>query len=69
MECGAIPGLLILPAVVKLPIVRLGDAAGDPAAGAVLNGNNLVNFLLSGALLLAVFYAAQEKLRTARGNH
>jgi len=51
------------------PIVRLGDAAGDPAAGAVLNGNNLVNFLLSGALLLAVFYSAQENLRTARGNH
>lgn len=64
MEYGAIPCLLILPAGVMRPIVRLGDAAG-----AVLNGNNRVNFLLSGALLLAVFYSAQENLRTARGNH
>jgi len=69
MEYGAIPCLLILPAGVMRPIVRLGDAAGDPAAGAVLNGNNRVNFLLSGALLLAVFYSAQENLRTARRNH
>jgi hypothetical protein len=61
--------LLILLAGVMLAIVRLGAAAGDPAAGAVLDGNNLVNFLLSGALLPAVFYSAQENLRTARGNH
>jgi hypothetical protein len=59
--------LLILLAGVMLPIVRLGDLAGDTSASAGMNGNHLVNFLLSDGILLAVFYSAQEELRKAPG--
>ena len=57
--------LLILLAGVMLPIVRLDNLSGDMAAG--LNADNLVNFLQSGGILLAVFYSAQKDLRKAPG--
>jgi hypothetical protein len=41
--------------------------AGDTSASAGMNGNHLVNFLLSDGILLAVFYSAQEELRKAPG--
>jgi hypothetical protein len=40
--------LLILLAGVMIPIVRLGDLAGDTTASAGINGYNVVNFLLTG---------------------
>jgi hypothetical protein len=59
--------LLILLAGVMLPIIRLGDLAGDTPADAGISVDHLLNFLLSGGLLLAVFYSAQEQLRKASG--
>jgi hypothetical protein len=61
--------LLILLAGVTLPIVRLGDLAGDAPASAGISGDNLLNFLLSGGLLLAVFYSAQQDLRNPPGTY
>ena len=46
-----------------VPIVHPGDMAGDTAVDAGISGYNGVNFLLTGGILLAVFYSAQEKLR------
>jgi len=54
--------LLILLASVLLPIVYLGDLAGEPAAAIGLNGDNILNFLLTGGVLLTVFYSAQHGL-------
>ncbi|MGB7930857.1 MAG: hypothetical protein WCH04_01295 [Gammaproteobacteria bacterium] len=61
--------LLILLAGVMLPIVRLGDLAGDTAASAGISGYNVINFLLSGGILLVVFYSAQEELRNPPGTY
>ncbi len=61
--------LLILLAGVMIPVVRLGDLAGDTAVSAGISGYNVVNFLLSGGILLAVFYSAQEQLRNPPGAH
>jgi hypothetical protein len=61
--------LLILLAGIMIPIVRLGDLTGDTAASAGISGDHLVNFLLSGGILLAVFYSAQEELRKASRGH
>jgi len=55
--------LLILLAGVMIHIVRLGDQAGDTTASAGISGYNAINFLLTGGILLAVFYSAQEMLR------
>jgi hypothetical protein len=57
--------LLILLAGIMIPIVRLGDLTGNTGTSAGISGNHLVNFLLSGGILLAVFYSAQEELRKA----
>jgi len=57
--------LLILLTGIMIPIVRPGDLTGDTAASAGISGDHLVNFLLSGGMLLAVFYSAQEELRKA----
>jgi hypothetical protein len=61
--------LLILMVGIMIPIIRLGDLAGDTAASAGISGDHLANFLLSGGILLAVFYSAQEELRKASGEH
>ena len=61
--------LLILLAGVMIPIVRLGDLAGDTTVSAGISGYNVVNFPLSGGILLAVFYSAQEELRFPPGTH
>jgi hypothetical protein len=61
--------LLILLAGVMVPIIRLGDLAGDTTACAGISGYNGVDFLLSGGILLAVFYSAQEELRFPPGTH
>jgi hypothetical protein len=59
--------LLILLAGVMIPIVRLGDLAGDTAASPGISGYTVINFLLSGGIQLAVFYLAQEELRNPPG--
>ena len=59
--------LLILLLGVMLPIVQLGNLDGDPAAGVGINANNILNFMLSGGVLLAVFHSAQHELRNATG--
>ena len=41
--------------------------AGDTTSSAGINGYNGVNFPLTGAILLAVFYSAQEALRHPPG--
>ena len=61
--------LLILLAGIMIPIVRLGDLTGDTADSAGISGDQLVNFLLSGGILLAVFYSAQGELQKASGKH
>jgi len=61
--------LLILLAGVMIPIVRLGDLAGDTTASAGISGYNVVNFLFTGGILLAVFYSAQEELRNPPGTY
>jgi hypothetical protein len=59
--------LLILMASIMIPIARPGDFAGDSAASVGISGDHLINFLLSGGVLLAVFYSAQEELRNPPG--
>ena len=59
--------MLILLAGVMIPIIRLGDLSGDTAASAGISAYNVANFLLSGGILLAVFYSAQEELRNSPG--
>jgi hypothetical protein len=54
--------LLILLASILLPIVYLGDLAEEPVTAVGLNGDNLLNFLLTGGILLGVFYSAQQAL-------
>jgi heme A synthase len=61
--------LLILLAGVMIPIVHLGDLAGDAAANAGISGYNVINFLLSGGILLSVFYSAQDELRNPPGTY
>jgi hypothetical protein len=61
--------LLILLAGIMIPMVRLGDLTGDTADSAGISGDQLVNFLLSGGILLAVFYSAQGELQKASGEH
>jgi hypothetical protein len=61
--------LLILLAGVMIPIVRLGDMAGDTTIDAGISGYNVVNFLLSGGILLSVFYSAQDELRNPPGTY
>jgi hypothetical protein len=61
--------LLILLAVVMFPIVRLGDLAGDTAVDAGISGYTVVNFLLTGGILLSVFYSAQDELRNPPGTY
>jgi hypothetical protein len=58
-----------LLAGVMIPIVRLGDLAGDITASAGIGGYNVVNFLLSGGILLALFYSAQAQLRNPPGTN
>ena len=41
--------------------------AGDTGVDAGISGYNGVNFLLTGGILRAVFYSAQEKLRNPFG--
>jgi hypothetical protein len=59
--------LLILLASIMIPIVRPGDLTGGTATRAGFGGNTVINFLLSGGILPAVFYPAQEELRNRPG--
>jgi hypothetical protein len=59
--------LLILLAGVMVPIIRLGDLAGDMTVSAGISSYHVANFLLSGGILLAAFYSAQETLRNPPG--
>jgi len=52
-----------LLAGVMIPIVRMGNLAGDTAVDAGISGYTVVNFLLTGGILLSVFYSAQDELR------
>jgi len=61
--------LLVLLASVMVPIVRLADLAGDTTASAGISGYNVVNFLLTGGILLTVFSSAQEELRNPPGTY
>jgi hypothetical protein len=54
--------LLILLASVLLPIVYLGDLGEESVPVIGLNGDNILNFLLTGGILLSVFYSAQHEL-------
>ena len=61
--------LLVLLASVMVPIARLADLAGDTTASAGISGYNVVNFLLTGGMLLTVFSSAQEELRNPPGTY
>lgn len=54
--------LLILLLGVMLPIIQLGDLPESTTAAGFLNSDNILNFILSSGILLAVFYSAQNEL-------
>jgi hypothetical protein len=58
-----------LLAGVVAPIIHLGDLPGDTAVDLDISGYNVVNFLLTGGILLAVFYSAQQELRNPSGTY
>jgi hypothetical protein len=57
--------LLILLLSVMLPIIYLGNLESGGTNPVGLDNNRLLNFLLSGSILLTAFYSAQHKLMRA----
>ena len=58
--------LLILLASVLLPVVYLGDLAQESVPATGLNGDTILNFLVTGGILLSVFYSAVRELHGGR---
>ena len=55
--------LLILLLGVMLPVIHLGDLHGQ-AAAVQINGDNILNFTITGLVLAGVFHAAQRELHS-----
>jgi len=56
--------LAILMVSVMLPVLRPDPEGSGPYIG--LQGANIINFILTGGVLLATFYSAQHRLRLQR---
>lgn len=54
--------LLILLLGIMLPVIHLGDLPGETDAVVLINSDNILNFLITGIVLVSVFYSAQREL-------
>lgn len=55
--------LLILFLDILLPVFRLGDLEAGTLTGVAANTQHMINFLLSGSILILVFHTALDELR------
>ncbi len=54
--------LLILLLGIMLPVIHLGNLPGETGAAAPISGDNILNFLITGTVLVTVFHTAQREL-------
>jgi fumarate reductase subunit D len=55
--------LLILLLGIMLPVIQLGDLPGEADAAILINSDNILNFMITGIVLVCVFHAAQRELQ------
>lgn len=63
MEIGGIFGILILLLGIMLPVIHLGNLQGETGAAILINSDNILNFMITGIVLVCVFHAAQRELQ------
>ena len=63
MEIGGIFGILILLLGIMLPVIHLGNLQGETGAAILINSDNILNFMITGLVLVGVFHAAQRELQ------
>jgi fumarate reductase subunit D len=63
MEIGGIFGILILLLGIMLPVIHLGNLQGETGAAILINSDNILNFMITGLVLVGVFHAAQHELQ------
>ncbi len=55
--------LLILLLGIMLPVIHLGNLQGETGAAILINSDNILNFMITGLVLVGVFHAAQRELQ------